>query len=30
MKAVLDKKLVDYMKEKQLKDIVLYPEKCDT
>ncbi len=30
MKAVLDKKLVEYMKEKQYKDIVLYPEKCDT
>lgn len=30
MKAVLDKKLVEYMKEKQFKDIVLYTEKCDT
>lgn len=30
MKAELDKKLRDYMENKELKDIVLFTEKCDT
>lgn len=30
MKVILEDKLKDYMNEKDLKDIVVYPEVCNT